>query len=94
MSLTVCARCRGFVPSPDTRCPHCAISARTGRALWVGAIALGATLAVGICVPACAYGDFSPDPGPADASVDSVPSRDGGIDASGGVDAAPDSTVR
>ncbi|MBK9033465.1 MAG: hypothetical protein IPL61_19735 [Myxococcales bacterium] len=90
MSLHVCERCRGFVPTTSAECPHCRASARSGRRVLVGAIALGATLIAAACVPACAYGDFAPDP-----PVDAPAALDGGVPDGGGPDGgAPDAAVR
>ncbi|MBL8621774.1 MAG: hypothetical protein JNK64_10735 [Myxococcales bacterium] len=88
MSLLVCERCRGFVPS-GSECPHCRASERRGRTVTVGAIALAAVLAAGVCVPGCAYGDFAPDP------VDAPAGQDAGGDGGGGGDGgSPDAAVR
>lgn len=87
MSLLVCERCRGFVPS-GSECPHCRASERRGRTVTVGAIALAAVLAAGVCVPGCAYGDFAPDP------VDAPAGQDAGGDGGGGDGGSPDAAVR
>ncbi len=88
MSLQVCERCRGFVPSSSDACPHCRASERRGRPVTVGAIALAAVLAAGICVPGCAYGDFAPDP------IDAPTTQDAGSDGGGGDGGSPDAAVR
>lgn len=87
MAIHVCERCRGFVPDTIDHCPHCRAAERRGRRLVASAIVIGATLVAAACVPACAYGDFSPDP--VDAATD-APSGDGG----GGDGGAPDAAVR
>jgi hypothetical protein len=54
MSMRVCERCSGFIPSATAPCPHC--RGNSPSALRVAALTLGATFALAAFVPGCAYG--------------------------------------
>ncbi len=91
MSMRVCERCRGFVPEASRECPHCEGHGRTGApsALKIGVLSLGASLALAIYIPGCAYGCPDPDCGGLPPVPDAAVVPDAPDHCALGCDAAP-----